>query len=205
MNQLKIAKHQRLSVKSGKFVLKVIFVFIITTSFNLAKDCSENDTLTYRVYNSCLDSLVFNSNSIEKIILVDSTFTFLGNPDKAIRKILNDSITYELHVNYLALNKNPEMMVRIKSLHYKNRMLYYSDVFNTLSPSAKKSSDVFWSELKLKYPIFKNIVSFSKVSFSKDKNYALLKMSDVSEELHGISYQVYLKREKKKYKIIYIK
>lgn len=188
----------------SKYVVFLIIALLISSSFSFKNACDDKSVLSIQVYNSCIDSLLFSSKDNSKIILRDTTLTIVGTANKDVRKILGDSICYQLHMNFKELNTNSEIINK-KQLRENKRVLYLSDVYKTLSVSAKENPSTFWYELKFKYPMIKSIIGFSKVSFTENNDYAIVLMSDLSQELHNITSLIYLKRDHKRYKIIYIK
>lgn len=199
MNQLKSLRHSH-----SKYVIFLIIVSLISGSFSLKNICNDKEILSMQVYNSCIDSLLTSSKDNSKIILRDSTLLIIGTANKDVRKILGDSICYYLHVNFKELNTSAKIINK-KQLRENKRILYLSDVYKTLSIPANEYSSTFWYELKFKYPMIKSIVGFSKVSFTENNDYALVLMSDFSQEQHNIISLIYLKRDHKRYKIVYIK
>jgi hypothetical protein len=185
----------------------LLFVLIITAGC-FTKKIKERKSIDpiYDIYNVCLDSFFLNSklSKSEKLILNDSTFNFLGNSDKAIRGLIGDTATYELHVGFKDLNKT-SVKIEKNNLKSSANIFYLSDINRTLNLTAQDNSFDFWKKLNTKHPMAKKIISFTKVSFSQNQKCALLDVNEISEESHSISRQVYLRREHDKYKIIYIK
>ncbi len=186
----------------------LLYLFTFSSCFVIKTSDSKNRKMEYSVYNACLDSLLLNPKigTEQMLVLMDSTRNFTGGASREARRILSDSIAYELHLNYTKLNKTGNELIDKKQLHSTKQILYYSEVFRILNTKNEKNyNENFWSEIHIKYPRIKYIVQLSKISFSKNGYFALLQIKQELDSIDSISSQIYLKKEKNEWKIVFIK
>lgn len=184
-----------------------IVILCVLISFLFSKTdvfSSEYESCTTRVYDACIDSLVDSISIYSQIIINDSTVKIVGGTNREAIEVVGEENTLELHKQY-SIHNAKSYYISLKKSKHKSHILYLGSVCCVLSKSSKNSRDAFWSELKFKFPKVKNIVSFSKVIFTKENKYALVYMNVASEYSHSINRLIYLMKNKKEYVIIYVK
>jgi len=167
MNLINLFKNQKEVIsfikKASKLVSIVVF-YLILISYKSTHACDETSRSQSTIYNVCIDSLTDLKNNNSRIILSDTTIKLLGAANKDVVRIVGDSIVSQLYSNYNTLNNSLEFIDK-KKLLLNKKIFYLNDIYATLSSSAKSSSVIFWSELKNKYPMIKDVIAFSKISF----------------------------------------